>query len=164
MHEANGGKLSALFFVLYLLGPILLPFLMAGHCPSCYTVGWQITNNYLCWRFQSFGMWCSVTGLYYSKFLWLLHSKDEGSTVLWDIKICSPSNAASQKKWILAVSLHVSCTYWAAAWEGGWIIIDSMCMLHISILVLNGVHMFICCFSFCASLVLLVDILESTKR
>jgi len=66
------------------------------------TLGWQITNNYLCWRFQSFGMWCYVTGLYYPKFLRLLRSEDEGTTVLWDIEICSPSNSPSQKKWIFS--------------------------------------------------------------
>jgi len=39
-----------------------------------------------------------------------------------------------------------------------------MCIVHISILVLNGICMFICCFYFCASLVLHLDILGSTKR
>jgi len=30
MHEANNGKLNAVFFVLYMLGPMLLPVLMGG--------------------------------------------------------------------------------------------------------------------------------------
>jgi len=30
MHDANGGKLNAVFFVLYVLGPMLLPVLMSG--------------------------------------------------------------------------------------------------------------------------------------
>jgi hypothetical protein len=37
-------------------------------------------------------------------------------------------------------------------------------MVHISILVLNSMYMFVCCFYFCASLFLHVDILGSTKR